>query len=104
MSKKCLRCKRDKPLSAFHRRRGRPGRQNQCKKCGNETRPVWDKMNPLTKRAHDRKHKHGILPEEYESMFAVQGGRCGICGRDAAFLSKALAVDHDHEAGNLRGL
>lgn len=65
---------------------------------------MWDKMNPLTKRAHDRKHKHGILPEEYARMVAVQGDCCGICGVGADALSKALAVDHDHKTGNLRGL
>jgi len=38
----------------------------------------------------------------YESLLALQGGRCGICRQVPR--SRRLAVDHDHESGWVRGL
>jgi hypothetical protein len=45
---------------------------------------------------------YGLEPGEYDKLLALQGGRCYICGRKS--LSRRLAVDHDHETGNPRGL
>jgi Recombination endonuclease VII len=39
--------------------------------------------------------------EEYEKLFEEQEGRCAICGRDQ---ETKLAVDHDHQTGERRGL
>ena len=47
---------------------------------------------------------------EYEGMLEQQGGVCAICGKPEAVknvstgLVLALAVDHDHESGQVRGL
>lgn len=38
---------------------------------------------------------YGITPEQYDTIKAVQGGRCAICQK-ATGESKRLAVDHDH--------
>lgn len=48
------------------------------------------------------KKTYGIEPEEYDRLFALQGGKCYICRRTAR--SRRLAVDHDHETGEVRGL
>lgn len=50
---------------------------------------------------------YGITLEQYGHMFLDQGGVCCICQdrrtkRDED--TKALAVDHDHETGRVRGL
>jgi len=37
-------------------------------------------------------------------MYAEQRGSCAICGKGEAENGKALAVDHDHESGVVRGL
>ncbi len=37
-------------------------------------------------------------------MFDKQNGRCYICGTHQIYLNKALAVDHDHKTGVVRGL
>lgn len=48
------------------------------------------------------KMKYGITVEEYERMLAAQDGKCAIC----AGLPKRyrLAVDHDHQTGQVRRL
>lgn len=45
---------------------------------------------------------YGLTPDEYDTLLALQGGRCAICR--ARPRSKRLAVDHDHKEGDVRGL
>lgn len=44
----------------------------------------------------------GLGPNEYERMLAEQSGLCAICSLPPG--ETALAVDHDHETGAVRGL
>lgn len=44
---------------------------------------------------------YGISDEDYRGLLELQGGRCFICRR---VTKKRLAVDHDHETGQVRGL
>lgn len=46
---------------------------------------------------------YGITLEQYDALYAAQGGVCFICQR-ATGKSKKLAVDHDHATGYVRGL
>lgn len=46
---------------------------------------------------------YGLTAEEYDRLYAHQGGRCAICRR-ATGASRRLAVDHDHRTGEVRGL
>lgn len=68
----------------------------------------WRRENPAKASAAIRnwnlKRKFGITIEEYDAMLAAQAGRCAICRRPAQMLSKRLAVDHDHDGGQIRGL
>lgn len=45
----------------------------------------------------------GITIEDYERMFVQQNGVCAVCSSPPA-AKKALAVDHCHESGLIRGL
>ena len=47
--------------------------------------------------------KYGITMENYQQIYEAQGRRCAIC-RIATGAAKRLAVDHDHETGEVRGL
>jgi hypothetical protein len=38
---------------------------------------------------------YSISPEQYDRLYAAQGGKCAICRR-ATGKGKRLAVDHDH--------
>lgn len=53
-------------------------------------------------RAYALKHEYGITVEQYEAILEAQGGVCAICGRTRG--DKMLAVDHDHDTGEVRGL
>ena len=46
---------------------------------------------------------YGITAEDYQRLYLLQGERCAICGV-ATGKRKRLAVDHDHETGEVRGL
>lgn len=54
-------------------------------------------------RRHALKKKFGLTLEEYDEMFAVQGGACAIC-ESKRKTSRRLAVDHCHQTGRVRGL
>lgn len=67
--------------------------------------------HPSAKKARRRYHlktTYGISLEQYEEMFAAQGGVCKICHLPETHIrsgsSKSLDVDHDHQTGEVRAL
>lgn len=54
--------------------------------------------------------KYGLTPEQYEDMYVAQGGVCATCKQPETSVHhhtltpKALAVDHCHATGVVRGL
>lgn len=56
----------------------------------------------------ERERRFGITRQEYAELFHKQDGKCAICNspETAKRLGKikALAVDHDHKTGRVRGL
>lgn len=64
--------------------------------------------SPEDTRRHQLKHNYGITVEEYDELFEIQEGACAICGRTDNGVNQhgpmRLAVDHDHETGEVRGL
>lgn len=54
-------------------------------------------MSPRPKRQSE------IVPrEQYDALFAAQGGTCALC--PATPKSRRLHIDHDHASGRVRGL
>src|SRR5687768_13778244 len=131
---RCIKCNGDKPESEFSKGTGRygNGRRSTCKACCSayirdyykknreriattsarhyqnnrdrhrETSARWVRENQRrVKDAHLRR-RFGITIEQYEQLLEAQGGVCGICGRPPGKLR--LAVDHNHETGEVRGL
>lgn len=49
------------------------------------------------------KRTYGLDEDSYRAMLAWQGGRCYICRRKPR-VGRRLAVDHDHQTGEVRGL
>ena len=57
---------------------------------------------------YDRARNFGIDLKQYGDMLLAQNGKCKICKQAETATRngrvKALAVDHDHETGEIRGL
>lgn len=47
--------------------------------------------------------RRGVTPEQYQALLDEQGGVCAICGNPCS-TGKSLAIDHDHETDEIRGL
>lgn len=59
--------------------------------------------NPKTYRVRGWKRQGiDITWDQYQDKLAEQGKRCAICLRKQG--KKALAVDHNHKTGQVRGL
>jgi hypothetical protein len=128
----CSRCKQDKPIEAFRRRRNRPetgtrfGRWSWCRQCEIDSfktpkrraqASVRQKVfrdnlrtNNLAEmrrreREQNLRSKYGFGEEEYNAMLHTHGGLCAICGKPPTTgRGKKLHVDHDHDSGVIRGL
>jgi len=118
----CSRCKAEKPLTEFYVRKGRPRGDSHCKDCAradgraghakNRERSrakaaAWKAANPEKLDAVTRRNRlkaYGLTPECYAEMFALQGGCCAMCGKHQSEESRRLAVDHNHETGDVRAL
>lgn len=86
-----------------------------CKQCKNSDALAQSQRPDVKqKRQEEYKANHarirdgqlqrifGITLDSYNSILAEQDGRCAICGGPPD--GKALAVDHDHSTGYIRGL
>lgn len=70
------------------------------------------KCCPNCSRTHRllRNFRHGLWRyyrmtiEEYDTLRVKQDFRCAICRRHESEFKRRLAVDHDHETGQNRGL
>lgn len=63
----------------------------------------WRAANPDKAKNSELKRSFGITLDTYNTMLENQNGVCAICKRkDTSFDS--LAVDHDHDTGQVRGL
>lgn len=130
-ARRCNKCGEIKPLSEFHPRRGKakdPCR-SMCKACHaaefqqRKQDAEWHENHLATRRARrkvrpdrmnwseERKlldtrrgvvRVRGITIADYDALFEEQNGVCAICG--GTNNTKALAIDHDHETGYIRGL
>lgn len=124
--KACTECSQTKDLSAYYTRSRilkypdtASGYQSICKECYKAQRAVYVAANKQKCRESDRKRykskpeifrawnykrNFGITIDEYNQMFTLQEGKCAGCSRHQSELSKRLAIDHDHDTGQIRGL
>lgn len=75
---------------------------------------LWHKQyranNPEKHRNYELKRRIGCSAEEFDAMYKKQNGLCAICGQPEARLNpvtqqpRAMAVDHCHTSGKIRGL
>lgn len=114
----CNRCKQWLPLPSFAKNAHEWDKlQHTCNSCHTELYKTWyrehkryksdrtkeyAKAHPETRRKAQLKFRFGMSLEEYDAIFASQGGVCAIC--KGAPNGKNLCVDHDHETEEVRGL
>lgn len=74
----------------------------------NELRRIRNKKNKdkVVKQKHAwlLKNEYDMTANEYETLLIQQNYSCAICKRHESNFKKRLAVDHDHETGEIRGL
>lgn len=108
-TKQCNRCRLWKPLSSFNKQSSNPDQlAYACRSCTKTYRKQWNGANVDKVALHDRRaklwKKYQITLEQYEEQLAQQGGGCAICGRKECQTGRNLAVDHDHDTKELRGI
>ena len=126
MSKICNDCKEELPVSHFHLRKNGQVNSAYCKPCSRvrarsyyyrmkEEKPEqhqkkleqgskWKKDHRDTYgRKADLKKNYGITVEQYDELLDEQQGSCAVCQLECK-TGKRLAVDHNHETGEIRGL
>lgn len=71
-------------------------------RCATHKRARRDELRTKT-HAKRVEQVYGITHEFYWELYEFQGGKCYICER-ATGKTKKLAVDHDHDTNEVRGL
>ena len=127
MTKVCTKCNIEYPDTKEHfilEKRNKSGIGAQCRKCHNAANRVWRAGNRKSQSFYFKgyrrnckskyfsakyRRKYGISYEQYEVMFRDQGGVCRVCGKPDTHTTKSgiqrrLAVDHNHNTGEVRGL
>lgn len=73
----------------------------QPKRCATHLRAHVIHTRKVARAGHVER-TYGIPAEEAHELYLYQDGRCWLC-RKATGATKALAVDHDHKTGEVRG-
>jgi hypothetical protein len=55
-------------------------------------------------RAPSLQARYGISPDQFDALYAHQGGACAICTSELSGVSRAVHVDHCHETNRVRGI
>lgn len=98
--KECSKCQRTLSLESFYKKAsGRLGRAAACIDCTKAITALYKQRFPEQTRERSRRYnyaKHNLTIEQWDQMFANQGGKCAICG-DENTAERNLHIDHDHE-------
>jgi hypothetical protein len=108
ITKYCPKCKETKRITAFWRTKTRSdGRQMYCSDCQLVYNREYREKHPEKYQAYSKtsrlRRKFGIGVKEYEQMLEAQGYICAVC-REKCGTYRSLAVDHDHQTGEIRAL
>ena len=94
IEKHCNNCGILKFLDQFNRRPdSRDGHNHECKEC--QGYRSW-----VCKLKKD----YSMVPDNFEMLYQIQDGCCGICGIPENAAGKRFSVDHEHGTINIRGL
>jgi len=103
---KCTRCREFLPDEDFSKDSTKPERRKRCSYCRECSKILRSKPSyKISNRQSMRRRvlrRVGLTIEDYEQMFENQDGVCAICANPPG--KKMLAIDHNHETGEVRGL
>lgn len=107
--KACTNCGRVKSIEEFARKKiaadGRHSWCNSCKRLALNERRARDRLTPegrRKQRAAGLRQWHDMTIQEFDVMWAAQGGLCKACGEP--LMDGKDHVDHDHKTGRIRGI
>jgi len=101
----CCYCNETLTISQFSKHPGAKDKySNVCKTCKSQYDKRYRKNNPDKIKDNHLQKNYGISVGEYNRMFNEQEGKCWICGTHQSELVRALATDHCHTTGTVRGL
>lgn len=105
--KMCSDCRTIKSFDEFHKDSStHDGLYSLCKVCKSIKGKIHSMLPEvvLSRRQRKLKNLYGITIEQYNEMFETQNGCCSICTKHQSEFKRALAVDHDHQTLQIRGL
>jgi len=115
-TKTCALCIQEKTVSEFIHHRRKNGRMvpgTRCVDCHNQKCREYRQSLPRTvQRVRDHKSRlkrFGLSTDEFDALERRAGGCCELCGEPEKRLVhqggniRALAIDHDHVTGKVRG-
>lgn len=95
--KLCSRCDQRLPVASFTIDNSAPSGLNRaCTPCRKEIR------NSRQEHRYSYKRLYGVGTDFYDNLLSIQGGVCAICFSPPG--ADALAIDHCHTTGAVRGL
>lgn len=108
MKKLCKDCGKIKPTKEFYPSKNtKNGYRAYCKICTKGRNINYRKNNvehnKNVKRDRHLRIKYNISLKEYNQMYKAQNYKCAICNKPQPS-KRRLAVDHDHDTGEVRGL
>lgn len=112
---RCNQCGLEKQLTEFYKDKASLGgiRKN-CKSCKNKKTLFWreanrEHYNEIARKHNranyeqDRLRRYKLTVEKHTQMLIKQNYVCALCGKPPTD-KRALATDHDHVTGEVRGL
>lgn len=102
--KRCPSCETPKPLIAYwNDRHTADGKGSYCIECASSAKRADYAERRVELLLRTQARKFGVTVEWLEETLLAQGGVCAICQRPCVS-GRALAVDHNHQTGAIRGL
>ena len=99
----CKKCGTARPHAEFYK--DRP----TCRPCTRAQQRAYRNKRPDFHRNHNLRQRYGITVADFESILSSQNFTCAICEVEISHAldykgGKSVAVDHNHETGEVRGI
>ena len=101
--KTCPKCGEEKPTDDFYLHR------RVCKPCVRERQRRFRNSQPDYNHTRNLQRRYGLSVDEYQTLLTNQNFSCPICEVEISDTieykgKRPVAVDHNHETGDVRGI